>query len=253
MPEQISNFTNSLWIGLTAAFTSVMNFIPNLFGAVILLAVGWYVSKLVGLVVEKVLGTIKFQKIIENARIVDYLPESERGTKIKLSAMLGGLAKWFVFLIFIQAAAITLGVEQINGIISSIILFIPNILVGIFILVLGAWAARFFSGMVEAATEKMNLNGPNIPALLVRYGILGFAVIAAIGQVGIATDLINIFFTGLVAFLAIAFGLAFGLGGRTVAAEMTRTWFEKGPYFNKSMAMKNENQDNRESETPMSH
>jgi hypothetical protein len=224
MPEQIATTTGTLMSGLNAGFTRFMNFVPSFFGGLIILVVGWFVSKFVGNIIERLLLKMNLETVVAKAHISNYLPTTERGTKVQLSSIVGGFAKWFLFLIFVQAAAMSMGIVQVSVIINSIILFIPHILVAVAILVLGAWASRYFSGIVEASTSKMSLGSPNMPAVLVRYGILGFAVIAAISQLGIATNLINILFTGLVASLAIAFGLAFGLGGRHAASDLTRTW-----------------------------
>lgn len=220
MKEQVTNFTGSLWVGLTAAFTSFMNFIPALLGAVIILMVGWFISKFVGSMVERLMKSMKVERAIEGAHLSGYLPHSEKGRKVNFSAFVGGITKWFVFMIFIQAAVIVLGIEQLTTVINSIILFIPNILVAAIILIAGAWSASFVSGLVQASSSTTL-------ATITRYGILGFAVIAAVSQLGIATNLINILFTGFVASLSLAFGLAFGLGGKSAASDITRSLMEK--------------------------
>lgn len=228
MPVQITNFTSTFWAGLTSGFSSFMNFVPALFGALIILVAGWFLAKVVGKIVERVLVTLKLEKVADSSRINEYLPQTRKGVRPTLSSMFGTIAKWFVFLIFVQAAAITLGVAPLTGIINSVILFIPNIVVAVAILVAGAWAARLVSGIVETNVAKMNLGRPKVLASLAKYGIFGFAMIAAISQLGIAVQLVNILFTGLVASLALAFGLAFGLGGQSVAADITRSWQKKG-------------------------
>jgi hypothetical protein len=232
MPEKITNVTETLWAGLNSSFTQFMNFIPSFLGGIIILVLGWFVSKFVGRLVEKLLIRMKLELVAEKARINDYLPSTGRGRKVHLSTFTGGVVKWFLFLIFVHAAAISLGIVQLTGIINSIILFIPNIWVAVSILVLGAWSSRYVSGIVESSTSKMGFGSPNIPAMLVRYGIFGFAVIASVSQLGIATNLINILFTGLVASLALAFGLAFGLGGRHAASDLTRTWLNTSRTIN---------------------
>ncbi|MCM2349407.1 MAG: hypothetical protein NDI69_05250 [Bacteriovoracaceae bacterium] len=189
---------------------------------------GWFISKFVGGLVERLLVQVKLEAVAEKAHINDYLPRTVSGQRVQLSSLVGGVVKWFLFLIFVQAAAISMGIAQISGIINSIILFIPNILVAVAILVMGSWASRYVAGMVESSTSKMGFGSPNMPAMLARYGIMGFAVIAAVSQLGIATNLINILFTGLVASLSLAFGLAFGLGGRHAASDLTRDWLSKG-------------------------
>ena len=253
MPIQFTNFTSTLWAGLTSGFSSFMTFVPALIGALIILVAGWYIAKLVGKLVERVLVTLKLEKVADSSRINDYLPQTQSGTRPTLSSLIGTMAKWFVFLVFVQAAAIALGVAPLTGIISSVMLFIPNIVVAVAILVAGAWAARFVSGIVETNVAKMNLGLPNILAVVVRYGIFGFAMIAAISQLGIAVQLINILFTGLVACLALAFGLAFGLGGQTVAADITRSWLDKGRSAKGSISVVESSTDMHDVDSPMHH
>lgn len=228
MPEQISSLPGTLWAGLNSGFSRFMTAIPSLIGAVIILFAGWYISKFVGRIVETLAERVGADSIAEKAHIGQYMPTTQQGRKFDFSEILGGMAKWFLFLIFVQSAAITVGIPHVTSIINSIIMFIPNVLVAAVILVCGAWAARFCSELVQNSTARMGLSNPNLPPLLVRYGILGFSFIAALSQLGIATNLINILFVGLVAALSLAFGLAFGLGGRGVASDITRSWVEKG-------------------------
>ncbi|MDR3606209.1 MAG: hypothetical protein P4M08_02385 [Oligoflexia bacterium] len=228
MPVQITNTTQSLWAGLTSSFTSFMNFMPALLGGIVVLVVGWLIAKFVARLVRNVLVATKFEHAVAKSQVADYLPQTRTGVKASLSGIIATMAKWFVFLIFIQAAANILQMAQVTAIINSIVLFIPNLVVALAILVIGAMAARFVGDLVESSTLKMGVARPKAFSLISRYAIVGFAVIAAVNQLGIATNLINILFTGLVASLALASGLAFGLGGQGVASEITRSWYEQG-------------------------
>jgi hypothetical protein len=142
------------------------------------------------------------------------------------------MTKCFLVLIFVQAALVTLGIAPLTEVINRIVLFIPHVVVAAFILIAGAWAYRYVSGLVETSTARVTFTGrANVLSNLTRYGILGFAVIAGVSQLGIATNLINILFTGLVGSLALAFGLAFVLGGQSVAADITKSLVDKGRSF----------------------
>lgn len=240
MPVQITNLTQAFWTGLTSGFSQLMNFIPSLLGATLIFIAGWFVSKFIGHMVERVLVKAKLETAMERSHVTDYLPSTSEGKKGTFSAFVGGVVKWFLFLIFIQAAANVLGVVQVSGIINSIVLFIPNVLVASAIIVFGSWGAHYFAGIVQKSSSNLGLRSPNLPANLVRYGIMGFAVIAAVGQLGIATNLINILFTGLVASLAIAFGLAFGLGGQGAASEITRSLMDNSRTYSEKIRSQNE-------------
>lgn len=226
MASQVTTTAGSIWSGLSAGFISFMNFLPALIGAALVLVIGWYVSTLLAKLIERVLRAVKFEHAAARSGIADFLQSSKHETPV--SYVFAQIVKWAVFLIFIQAAANLLHMPQITAIINSILLFIPNLLVALAILVVGSFLARFVSDIVQASVTKMGVSRPNVFVMITRYGIVGFAIIAAINQIGIANNLINILVSGLVFSLALATGLAFGLGGQGVAGEVTRQWYEGG-------------------------
>ena len=134
--------------------------------------------------------------------------------------------KYFIFLIFVQAAANVIGIPQLTEIINRIILFIPNVIVAMAIIVVGSVIAKFLSDLVRSSVTELGVGNPQILATLTNYIIIGFAVIAAIDQLGIAATLVNTLLIGLIGSVALAIGLAFGLGGRDVAAQITQKWYE---------------------------
>ena len=142
------------------------------------------------------------------------------------SGVIATLIKYFIFLIFVQAAANVLGIPQLTEIINRIILFIPNVVVALAIIVIGSLIARFLSGLVRSSVSELGVGSPNLLATLTQYIVIGFAVIAAIDQLGIAATLVNTLLIGLIGSVALAIGLAFGLGGRDVAAQITQKWYE---------------------------
>lgn len=227
---QIQNTSDALWVSFTNALNHFMSFLPALMGAIIVLVIGWIVSGFLARLIEKGLRAVGLERAVHHSGINDFIVRS--GTKWTTSQVIAELIKWFIRLIFIQAAANILGMPQITAIINSIVLFIPNIVVAMVIIVIGALIAKFLSGVVRGSVAEMGVGNPDLLAALTRYAVIGFAVIAAINQLGIAAVVINTLFIGLVGAIALAVGLAFGLGGRDVAAKITDSWYESG----KSMA-----------------
>ncbi len=226
MPSQIITFKDTFMAAVGSGFSSFMQFIPALLGALVVLAIGWLISGVVAGVLERLLLAVRFEHVTGRIGLTEQL-QRVFGSHFTATHICGLMAKWFIRLIFIQAAANILGMPQVIAIINSIILFIPNLFVALVILVVGGVCAQIIGRVVEASVTQTGVLRPRVFSLIARYAILGFATIAAINQLGIATNLLNILFTGLVGSISLALGLAFGLGGQSVAQDVTRNWYEQ--------------------------
>jgi len=109
---------------------------------------------------------------------------------------------------------------------NQVLLWIPNLIVAAIVLLVAPLLGRFVRGLIEVGAGQMGFTNARILGQIAEIAIIAFAVIIAIDQIGIAATLVNTLFIGLVGAIALAFGLAFGLGGREVAAELTRSWYE---------------------------
>ena len=209
----------SLW----NALNHFISFLPALIGAAVILIIGWLISGLVANLLERALKVVGLEGAVERSGIGDFVRRS--GTKMTVSGIISTLIKYFIFLIFVQAAANVIGIPQLTEIINRIILFIPNVVVAMAIIVIGSLIARFLSALVRSSVSELGVGNPNLLATLTQYIIIGFSVIAAIDQLGIAATLVNTLLIGLIGSVALAVGLAFGLGGREVAAQITQKWY----------------------------
>jgi hypothetical protein len=230
------NFANSvrttgdaIFYSFTEALRNFMAFLPALLGALLILVIGWIVSSFLAKLIAKGLKLIGVERAIQNAGLGTYVQRT--GAKWTVSDAIALMVKWFIRLIFIQAAANVLRMPQLTTIINSIILFIPKVIVAIAIIVIGSLVAKVLATMVQGALTRMNAGNPNAIATFTRYVITGFAVIAAINQLEIAEVVVNTFYIAFVSSIALAIGLAFGLGGREVAAQMTQRWYQDGRSF----------------------
>lgn len=227
MPSQILTLKDSLITGVTAGFSQFMQFIPALLGAIVVLAIGWAIAGIVGRLLERLLHAVRFDSVVSRIGVSGYLQQAF-GPSFTGTHVMALMATWFIRLIFIQAAANIIAMPQVSVIINSIILFIPNLFVALLILVVGGIAAQGVGRLVGSAVSRSGLARSAVFSLIARYAIIGFAGIAAVNQLGIATNLLNILFTGLVGSIALALGLSFGLGGQGVAQDLTRNWYEQG-------------------------
>ena len=223
---QIRDTGDAIWVSFTGALTRLMSLLPALLGAVLVLVIGWVVSGFFAGLIERALKAVGMERAVERSGIGDFIRRS--GTKMTTSGVIAGLIKWFIRLIFIQAAANILGMPQMTSIINSIVLFIPSVVVAMAIIVVGSLIAKFLAGLVRGSVSEMGVGNPDLLAKLTQYVVIGFAVIAAIDQLGIAATVVNTLLIGLIGSVALAVGLAFGLGGREVAGEIARSWYEGG-------------------------
>lgn len=223
---QIRNMGEAIWQSFIQALNVFMSFLPALLGAVILLIVGWFISSLLARLIQRGLEALGLERAVERSGIRRFIEQS--GAQWTFSGIIAALIKWSIFLVFIQAAASLFGMAQVTAIINSVILFIPKLIVALAIIVIGSLIARFLAGVVRGSLSEMGAPNAGLFARVTQYALIGFAIVAAFNQIGIAQTVVNTLLIGLVGALALALGLAFGLGGREVAAQITQSWYNKG-------------------------
>ena len=194
--------------------------IPSIVGALLLLVVGWIVAGIVGGLVTRLLRKVGLDALATKAGITSFLQRAKM--KLDAAGLVGGIITWYVRLIFVIMAANAVGITAVSGVLNQIIGFIPNLLVALLILGAFAWLAGIVRNLVTGATESAGVQNSGALAMLAYATVLGFGIVAAASQIGVAATLINILFTGVVAAVALAFALAFGLGGREEAAKVLR-------------------------------
>jgi hypothetical protein len=224
--ETVETWGDAVMVSVTEALQNFLGFLPALIGALLILILGWIISGLLAGLVERGLKTLGFERAAQSTGISGFIERA--GSSWTASAIVAEIVKWFIRLLAIQAAASILGLDQISQIVNAIMLWLPNLVVAIVIVVIGTLIAKFVSGLVRGSTSQMGFTNPELLATVAYYAIVVFAVMAAIDQLGIAETVVNTLFIGLVAMVVLAAGLAFGLGGQQTAAQITAGWYTKG-------------------------
>ena len=196
--------------------------IPAIVGAILLLIIGWIISGIIAGLVAKVLRMIKIDQLADKSGVTAFLRKAN--IKADAAGVIAGLIKWYIRLVFLLLAANAVGLTAVSGIVANVLGFIPNLLVAIFILAVFSWLATTAKNLVSGGMESGGLPNASGIGTIVYGAVLAFGIVAAADQLGIAQSLINTLFMGIVAALALAFGLAFGLGGREQAAEIWADW-----------------------------
>ena len=220
----VTNLVEAVYVSVASALSALLSFIPALIGALIVLLIGWVIAGVLARLVTALLERVGFDRAAQRTGVTDFL--SRTGwRRPRASVLMGELVKWFVRLIFLEAAASAVHLQAVTEIINRLVLFIPNLIVALVVLVIGGLLANVLSHIVRGATAEAGLGNPDLLATVARIAVLAFAIVVAVNQIGIATTLVNTLFMGLVFAVALALGLAFGLGGRDTAAQIVQNWY----------------------------
>jgi len=220
----ISTWGDAVFLSLSNALNAFVAAIPLVIGALIIIVIGWIIAGVLARVVSEVLRRVGADRLFAEHGGQVY---GSRSRDIKPSIVAGELVKWLIRLVFLVAAANVLGLTQVSELLNDVLLWIPNLIVAAIILLVAPLLARFVRGAIEVGAGEMGFSNAPLLGRIAEIAIIAFAVIIAINQIGIAANLVNILFIGVVAALALAFGLAFGLGGRDVAGQLTQNWYEQ--------------------------
>lgn len=221
--EPIQDWGDAIFVALTNALNGFLSALPLIVGALVILAIGWILSNLVARVVRELLARAGADRLFAEHGGDVYGAQSQ---KVKPSVVGSEIVKWIIRFVFLVAAANVLGMPQVSLLLNQVLLWIPNLLVAAVILLVAPLIGRFLRGVIEVGAGNMGFTNAPLLGRIAEMAVIAFAVLIAIDQIGIAADLLNILFMGVVGALALAFGLAFGLGGRDVAAQITQRWYE---------------------------
>jgi hypothetical protein len=214
----------ALMTSTAAALALFLAAIPRVVGFLAILIIGWIVAGILAGVVGNVLRSVRFNELAERSGLSGFV--RQMGMETDASGFLATAVRWFVRLIVLVVAFDALGLPAVSQVLQQLLLWLPNLIVALMVLVIGGLAANALAGIVRGATAQASLGNPDLLSKVARIAVWAFAIVIAVNQIGIATELVNTLFMGLVAAVAIAAGLAFGLGGRDTAAQIVAGWYQ---------------------------
>lgn len=204
---------------LSQGLGTFLSYIPVLIGAIVILIVGYIVAKILKSVTSKVLQSVGFDGWMERGGVKQFFDRAE--TQHTPATILGLLVFWFVFIIAITMATSALGISEVSAVFSQLIAYIPQVIAAILILILAALLANFISGIVRGATNS------GILGSVAYYGIIVYAVFAALTQLGIAVELTSNTFLIVLGAAGLAAAIAFGWGSRNVAQDIVERAYNR--------------------------
>ena len=219
----VSDFGEALMTSLVGALAMFLGAIPKVIAFVVILIIGWIIAAAIAGAVAALLRAVRFNDLAQRSGFAGFV--RNMGVHTDSSGAIATVAKWFVRLIALVVAFDALGLPAVSEVLQQLLLWLPNLVVALVILVIAGLAANALYGLVRGATAQAGLGNPDLLASMARVAVWAFAVVVAVNQLGIATTLVNTLFMATVGAVALALGLAFGLGGRDTAGEIVRNWY----------------------------
>ncbi|MBN2093943.1 MAG: hypothetical protein JW740_01020 [Candidatus Zambryskibacteria bacterium] len=211
----INNWSEVLSISFKNLWLGVVDFVPNLVVAIIIVLLGWGIGAILGRVVSQIIKAIKIDEALRRAGVENFL--SRGGLNLNAGAFLGGLVRWFVMLVFLIGAFEVLHLSQVTMFLRDILNYLPQIIVAVLILIAAGLVADAMKKLVLSSAMSAKINSAPFLATITKWVIWIFAILVALSQLGIAAGFIQTIFTGLVVALSLGLGLSFGLGGQEAA------------------------------------
>jgi hypothetical protein len=221
MQQQIDVFVASL----TSFWTQLAAYVPQLLAALLLLFVGWIFASLIRTGVVKLLDVLKFDDLSQKTGIDAFLKQGNINSS--LSRIIASLIYWLFILVMIVMVSNSLGLHAVAELFNRIVLYLPNIIVAILVLVFGVLMARFINRLIFAYLNNMGVEGALTISTIAEYAVIVFVVFVALEQLEIGTQLLTAAFQIGFGAIALALALAFGLGGREWAAGIIKRMSEK--------------------------
>ncbi len=223
----LSDINNTFMSSSQVIWNNIVNSLPTIFLAIVILVLGLLVASLLGNLITKITRGLKIDKLLSTVGLANKLKEAD--INFTLSGLFGWIVKWFIIIAVLLTVANMLSLDAVSDFLKEVLLYIPNVLVAVVIITIGLVVGNFTSELVEKSVRMSDfISNTSIKTLrnITKWVIVLFAIMASLAQLGIAPQLIQVFFTGVVMMFALAGGLAFGLAGRDKAKEVIEKIFD---------------------------
>lgn len=210
---QVRQITQEVW-------DRIIVFAPNIIGAVVIALIGAIAGVVVGYVVTRILQAVKIQSLADQSRFTDVLKKAKLQTDI--AEISGTFVKWVIFLTFLLSAATVLEVKTLKSFIENVFSYLPVVIGVVIFIVIAAQIVEALAKLTRAAVDSTGVKLGRLAMMVVRWALYIFIGITSLFALGVPREFIVIMFIGLTATLAIAAGIAFGLGGKDHANDLVK-------------------------------
>ncbi|MBI3638297.1 hypothetical protein HY227_00965 [Candidatus Wolfebacteria bacterium] len=212
------NWTEVTYQSLLNLWAGVIGFIPSLVGALIVFIIGLILASAFRLLIERLIEAVRLDALLKKIGLDVYFERA--GLRLNSGRFFGLMVYWFLVVVFVLAASDILRLWGISLFLRDVIAYLPNVIIAVLIMLAAVIIGNFLRALVRASVIASKLHASKFLGTLTWWVVIVFGLLTALIQLGVATTIINTLITGIIAMLALAGGLAFGLGGKDFAARL---------------------------------
>ena len=209
-------------VAVLNSLVAFINFIPSLIGGLIVFVIGLVIAAVVYRVIITALRTAQIKKYLARYGITKV-----EGRDVEWSQILAELARWSIIIIFLNPTLEAWRLGAVNNVLNRVILYIPNVIVAVILALVGLVFAKLGYRVTYSASRSLGKDLAHTVALVAQWSLTVFVAFLVLHQLGVAQELLRILFGGMVAMVAIAGGIAFGLGGQETARKVLQSAWDK--------------------------
>ncbi len=212
--RKMKDIQYTLLASINNGISGVVAFIPRFIAGLVILLIGIIIASLLKQVILSFFRTLRVEAALRRYGV----PEMKE--EYSWSVLFSEIVRWFVIILFLIPTADIWGLPRIGTLLNELILYLPNVFVAAVIALVGFVLAKLAHNLILASVKGVSADSANAIASVAQWAINVFVILVVLNQLGVASDLIRILFTGIVAMFAIAGGIAFGLGGQDTARDV---------------------------------
>lgn len=196
---------------------TVLGFIPTLFVTLAILGIGWVVARLLRDLITHFLGAIEFDKLSDKLGLTKVL---QTGGIKKKPSVICGCVTYSVFMIMVLMLTLkSIGLTVASTLVDTLFAYIPSVLIGVFVLIIGMYVARFVSAIIYIAAKNTDMPAPRVLSRLSKIAIMVYVTILFLKEIGFVSLFVGVHYTMFIGGVVFALALSFGLAGKDVAGK----------------------------------
>lgn len=210
----LNEVRNSLIESLNSIIEAIALYVPRFIAGLLILIIGIIIGSIVKQIILSASKSLKVDSYLKRYGVPEL---RDNYTWINI---LAEIARWSIIVIFLIPTADVWGLPRIGTLLNEVLLYLPNVFIAVVIALVGFVLARLAHDVILASLKGISKDSAKMLATATQWVINIFVILAVLNQLGVASDLIRILFTGIVAMIALAGGIAFGLGGQDNAKDI---------------------------------